>query len=128
MAQAASAIRQAPAAMIEMRLSIIVISFLRSAVGDSRTFPGALTSTVWRGEQCRHARNVPHSVCSLLVETIGEGEPPAALAPEVSGTRAPHRKRLAEHRSLAAILAHEDNPPGRTGHVPTPSLAVVAGR
>src|SRR5215207_348742 len=67
----------------------------------------------------------------LLIEAVGEGEPSAALAPEVGAFRAPHRKRLAEHRPLPALPAHEDYPPGetpgRTVHAPTPSAAVPAG-
>jgi hypothetical protein len=45
-AQAASAIRQAPTAMIERRPSIIVVPFLRSPIDDTREFRRALTSTV----------------------------------------------------------------------------------
>jgi len=45
-AQAASAIRQAPTAMIERRPSIVVVPFLRSPIEDTREFRRALTSTV----------------------------------------------------------------------------------
>jgi hypothetical protein len=46
MAQAASAMRQAPTAMIEMSLSTVVVLFLALVVGDPRGFLDALTSTV----------------------------------------------------------------------------------
>jgi hypothetical protein len=45
-AQAASAIRQAPTAMIERSPSIVVVPFLRSPIEDTREFRRALTSTV----------------------------------------------------------------------------------
>jgi hypothetical protein len=67
-AQAASAIRQAPTAMIERRPSIVVVPFLRSPIEDTREFRRALTSTVERRGRPRRARGVP-----LLVEAIGEG-------------------------------------------------------
>ena len=82
MAQAASAIRQAPSAMIEMRPSIVVFSLLRFAIEDPREFLSALTSAVPQRDRPYRAHDVPRPAYPLLVEAIGEGKLPAALAPE----------------------------------------------
>jgi hypothetical protein len=95
MAQAANAVRHAPNAMIERRSSSLVAPFLRSAVGDSRQFPGALTSTVQRRGQPRRPRAVPRAAKRLLVEAISKREPSTTLTPEVCALRIPRCKWLA---------------------------------
>ncbi len=93
---------------------------LRCAVGDSSELRRVLTSTVsWRCRP-RRARDVSRPAYPLLVEAIGEGELSAALAPKVCAFRVPHRKGSAEHHSLPTLFTHEDDPPGRTVHLPTP--------
>jgi hypothetical protein len=94
MAQAANAVRHAPNAMIERRSSILVAPFLRSAVGDSRQFPGALTSTVQRRGRPRRC-TVPRAAKRLLVEAISKREPSTMLTPEVCALRIPRCKWLA---------------------------------
>src|ERR671912_387986 len=101
MAQAANAVRHAPNAMIERRSSILVVPFLRSAVGGSRQFPGALNSTVQRRGRPRRPRAVPRAAKRLLVEAISKCEPSATLTPE-------------------------DDPLRRTGHASTPSSLCCA--
>ena len=103
-----------------MRPSIVVVSLFRAAIEASCEFPSALTSTVQRRGRPARARDAVRFACPLLVEAIGEGKLPAALAPEACAFRVPHRKRPTEHRSLPALLAHKDDPPGRTVHLPTP--------
>jgi hypothetical protein len=61
----------------------------------------------------------------LSVEAIGERDLSAALAPEACAFRVPHRERSDKHRSVSALLAHEDDPPRRTVHLPTPSSALA---
>ena len=108
--------------MIEMKSSIVVIPLLLFAMEDPREFGGALTSTVqWRGRP-HSARDAVRFACRLLVEAIGEGKLPAALAPEACPLRVPHRKWPTEHRSVPAFLAHKEDPPGRTVHLPNPPL------
>src|SRR4028118_909515 len=67
-----------------------------------------------RGGGPARVRHAVRFAGPLLVEAIGEGELPATPAPEACAFRVPHRKRPTEHRSFPALLAHEDDPPGRT--------------
>jgi len=97
-----------------------VVPFFRCAVGDCRAFPEAPTSTVeWRGRP-RYSRGFLRPAYPLLVEAIGEGKLPAALAPEVSPFRVPHRKGPAEHYALPTLFTQEDDPLRRTVHLTTP--------
>ena len=111
-----------------MRLSILAVPFRRFAIEGPREFPGALTSTVQRRDRPHSALDVPHFARPLSVEAIGERELSAALAPEACAFRVPHRERSAKHRSISALLAHEDDPPRRTVHLPAPSSALETGQ
>jgi hypothetical protein len=90
-----------------------VVPLLRSAIEDSREFPGLLTSTIQRRGRPSCVRNLPRPAYPLLVEAIGEGELSAALAPKVCAFGVPHRKRPAEHQSIPALLTA-----GFSGHDP----------
>jgi hypothetical protein len=80
-------------------------------LGDARVSCEALASALDRRGPPRHSHRGLFCIDPLMVEAIGERELSAAGAPETGASRAPHRKRLAEHRTFPTILAHEDNPP-----------------
>src|SRR5215204_7151577 len=87
----------------------------RSVVGESCVSSEAISSTVGRRGPRYRTRCVLCSAEHLLVEAIGEREFSAAGARETGASRAPHPKRLAEHRTFPAVLAHQDNPSGSSG-------------
>jgi hypothetical protein len=122
--QAANATRQALTAMIEMTSSVVVFAPSDPRFGTSSASPySSYPSRVCRRGRPRRVRDAAYFAEPISVDAIGGGELLAALASGERTARAPHRERPVQYRLLPALLAHEDDPPRRTVHGPTPSLS-----